>query len=218
MRTNPFQFKKCSWLPATFFIIISLGVISSCNNEKKEKKMMPLIKGSGINASCFELPKSQIQSAWADPGYLGKINYVVFYTSLDPATQTLSVQALAFDNNNSSLGSPITLTKGKNCSLRLPSLAIGENIISMSELGIVNAGQLTAFDYILLTPKKFTPTPPTPVDGDYLSYDAEVKGGSIPSESRPTLPCPPCQYCKPQSCDTVILNDTIPAPQPTTGQ
>lgn len=176
--------------------------------------MVSTLKDANINASCFELPKDKIQTAWVDPGYLSSIDYVVFYTTWLPLTDVFEVQVMAYDINNNSLGSPITLAKGSGCAITLPPLAIGENIITLAELGIVNSGQLGNFDHVLVTPQRFNPPPP--ITGEYLNYNTQVIGGTTPAESAPTLPCPPCQYCKPPTCDTAVMNDTSGSNKPIT--
>lgn len=185
-----------------------LFMLISCKGKKEDKKPVlpvPETKITGISATCVELSKTQVDDEWVKTGYLSNISYVAFFTNYDGATGSFHAYALAFDNKNKRLGNLISLTPGSNCSTPLPTLAIGENTIDMSVLGITDpSGQLTNFTKVVLTPRKYVPTMPGPV-GDYLQYTLVVETPEGPSGERFTLPCPPCQYCRPPSCDTAII-------------
>lgn len=190
-----------------------LFMLISCKGKKEDKKPLPPVpetKITGISATCVELSKKQVEDEWVKTGHLSNINYVAFFTNYDGATGSFEVFAQAYDKKNNRLGNLISLTPGTNCPHTLPSLAIGENIIDMSVLSITDpSGQLTDFTKVVFTPRKYVPTMPGPV-GDYLQYTFVVETPEGPSSERFSLPCPPCQYCRPPNCDTAVI---IESPQ-----
>ncbi|MGQ0737590.1 MAG: hypothetical protein ACT4OJ_00885 [Bacteroidota bacterium] len=220
MKPPDFPFKKSIWLLPLVIAVCTLLGVTSCKDEKKPALVLPKVKLTGINATCVELSKAQIESEWISTGQAGSISYIGFYTSYNWLTGgDFTVHALAFDINNNRIGNSILLTTGTSCNVMLPPLSIGENIINMSELDILDGqGQLKDFEKILLTPRKFVPVDPV-ITGEYLQYEMNVISKGGPGPNRFGLPCPPCQYCKPPNCDTVIIDAPLkkPGPPDTTG-
>lgn len=220
MQQFQLSIKKSMWLLSITTVVCLLTVFSSCNNKEKKPVMpeLPKVKASNMALSCVELTKSKVQAAWADPGYLASINYVDFYTDYNGLTGKFEVVAVAYDAANNRLGGPVTLAKGDKCDISLPPLSIGENTISMADLGILDpTGKLKDFDKIRLTPRKYISVNPGTL-GEYLQYSVVVESPTGPGISRYTLPCPPCQYCKPPNCDTIFSDDlAIPTNSDTTG-
>jgi hypothetical protein len=217
MQPQKLTIAKSFWL-----LLVALGALfiivgNSCADKDKKQieAEMPVAKISGMDVTCVELPRTAIVTEWANPGLLSKISYVDFFTSYDWLTGSFSVKAQAYDAGNNRVGNPISLSPGSNCSSKLPSLGIGENIINMSDLGIVDLqGQLINFEKILLNPRKFVPIDPS-IFGDYLQYEVNVITSQGPGPDKVTLPCPPCQYCKPPNCDTTIIEAPVALPDTT---
>lgn len=214
MQQLQLSLKKSVWLLSVTTCICLVIVFSSCQNEEKKPVLpaLPVAKASDMDLSCVQLPRAKVKSEWADPGYLPSVSYLDFFTDYNWLTGKYEVAVVAYDAANNRLGGPVTLNKGNNCDISLPPLGVGENIINMADLDIVDQnGKLKDFDNIQLTPRKYIPMGPGP-SGEYLQYGVVVVSSSGPGVSRFTLPCPPCQYCKPPNCDTVIIDSPLSLP------
>lgn len=204
MQTNSFSFKKRSWLLLGSVVVFSLMMlVQSCNQgEQKATEEMQLVD---MDLSCMILTKDKIAKAWPTADQLKSIAYLTFFPDIDPTgTKDFALYVQAYRADNSSIGSLVALEKGTDCSIKLPYVGTGKNIIGISDLGIIENGALKEFDYVKLTPATIN------YDGsDYLNFDVSVyKGGAGTPIARGALPCPPCYNCRPIPPDCDVVPDT----------
>lgn len=199
--------KSLKSVPAILIITgLCLFYIISCKDQET---------GSGEKltaeqaAQCnTRLTRQKIADAWG-PEELKSIQYLVFYSSFDRMTQTFNVVVRAFKSDNSAVGNYVALSQNTDCTFDFDNVAIGENIIDLKDLEILEGnGSLKNFDYIKLTPQVY------PKDDSFVNFDVDVYTGGVGGETKSfTLPCPPCYYCRPIppdcSYDTTINQDTL---------
>ncbi len=194
------------WRSASILTIITLSIyIGSCvgKSDKQAKTFGP--------PSCVTLTHTDIQTNWVDKGFTDPLSanyiyYLQFYTSyLGPGTDFKVVVRGLKNDYTEITGSEIELSPGATCLVAFPGdVAIGTNSTELGTLNILEAdGKLKSqFDFIKLTPQK------DPKHTEFMNFTVEVKSKDGSTEqSKVTLPCPPCYYCRPP-CDTTIVDST----------
>ena len=203
MQRSKFSFKKSIELSLSVVIAVALLLnISSCKGKKAD-----------FGPSCIILENTTINNAWVTPGYTSPgssniIDYLKFITAYNPITGDFKVSVQAFKGDNSKIGGLVKLNTGVGCPVTLPPVSVGENIIDLSTLDILETnGTLKNFDYIKLTPKVYVYE-----HENYLTFAIEVVTGGVGAERPSPLPCPPCDYCKPPCVDAISkdITDSIP--------
>jgi len=199
MQTGHFSLKQGIWILLSPVIVIAfLLSISSCTN-KDEK--------ADFGTSCVTLSSQEIQDYWVDKGYTTPgatdlIEALEFTTIYDRFTGSLNVyvRGIKSDDNPVS-GSDIDLYTSTSCTMP-PDIAIGTNFLDISQLDILNKeGKLRNFNYIRFTPQAF------PENRSFMNFSVAVVSGTGTEEKGGTLPCPPCEYCRPPcpTDDTLIV-------------
>jgi hypothetical protein len=199
---------SCNFPGRILRVILGITLISGIFFSCKGKET----KTGDVETACVTLTSTQVKEAWVDPGYTNPasdnlVSYIDFQATLDEATGKLTVNAQGFKADNTAVGSLINLNTGTNCPTNLPAVEVGKNLVDMSKLNILEPdGKLKTFSYIQLTPTVYE-------DGGkkYLSFSIEVVEEGGTTQRPPSLPCPPCIYCRPP-CDTLIDNDTSRIP------
>lgn len=163
-------------------------------------------------AALFEEPTpvkllhGQVRTAWPK-GQIKNIDYISFYTTYNKITGEYEVIFQAYDAAHKRVGGDKKLKKRNYDPVSFPSaLGIGDNLISLKELDIIDAsGNLKDFDSIRLTKNVYT-EPGT--QNVYLQYAVEVFPLPAVMDVKYTLPCPPCYNCRPVPEDCAVINKT----------
>ncbi len=201
MQTTFVLLKRKVWilLPVAIVFLSLLGV-SSCNENKKKTDAQATL-ADGVNPTCMTLIRTRINN-WI-PQYtkpnnpeVNKISVIKFYPTYNPVTGSYDITARAYNMNNASLGSSLSLSAGVACGVNLPQLLLGQSYdVSLNDLQIINNADgnlVTDFDKIILTPDVYYDN-----GLNFLKFKIGVKIGDVIQARPDVLPCPPCVYCKP---------------------
>jgi hypothetical protein len=182
--------KKGNFAFLTSLLIFSSILLSACKDEKKPEPEA----SKSLKINCVTITRTQLQSwvdsGWTKPSSPGQINQIVLQFA--GANGGASLQLIGYPGigpatvNNTG---KISLTTDTACTAKpfTKDIVLGNNIMRFDKLGIFDReGNLTKFNYILLTPEQKYPP--------YINFRVQVvsreQGGG---EDDDTLPCP--EHC-----------------------
>ena len=177
---------------ALFAILVSQNY--SCNQKKEAKTEAKKITGKmsfgKSRIPCFSLSYQDLD-IWEKNNLLSSIDHVLFLSDRDADPSTITLTLYPFDSNDQILNDGILkLSPDNSCNGIDDYVLLAENYISLSAMGIVQAGKFGKFKSIRLQPY-------ARATDNALGFNYSVEDAQAPLEVV-LNPCPPCVYCIPR--------------------